>query len=91
MFLINSYNYVEFINLIWKLNWLTEWYDLKKKRLFYLKKKSKNIKFKFDEFSINLELASIRSRLLKKKSKVISKNSYGALGFEPGSSLNYIK
>ncbi len=91
LLLINSYHYLELINLIWKLNWLTEWYDLKKKRLFYLKKKSKNIKFKFDEFSINLELASIRSRLLKKKSKITSKGSYVALGFEPGSALNYIK
>lgn len=59
--------------------------------MFYLKKKTKNIKFKYDEFSINLELASIRSRLLKKKSKTTNKGSYVALGFEPGNALNYIK
>lgn len=91
LLILNSYLYLEFVNLMWKLNWLTEWFDLKKKRLFYLKKKSKNIKFKYDEYSINVELNSIRSRLLKKKSKVTGKNSYVALGFEPGTALNYIK
>jgi hypothetical protein len=64
---------------------------LKKKKLFYQKKKNKSIKFKTDENSINLELISIRSLIFKKKTKTTTKNSLVALGFEPGSSLNFLK
>lgn len=73
------------------MNWTSEWFVLKKKKLFYQKKKSKNIKFKYDEFSINTELSSLRSLILKKKSKTTNKSSLVAMGFEPGQSLIYIK
>ena len=89
--LINSYITIEYINLLWKMQWTSEWLELKKKRLFFLKKKTKNIKLKFDDQSIFLELASIRSKFLKKKSKVTSKNGYVALGFEPGFGSVFIK
>lgn len=91
LILLKSLIFVEFINLLWKLNWTTEWIDLKKKRLFISKKKSKNLNIKYDKQSIILELNNIRARLLKKKTKVLNKNSYVLLGFDPNTGINYIK
>lgn len=88
---IKSIIFLEYINLLWKLNWTSEWFDLKKRRLFYSKKLNKNLKIKYDSFSILLELSNIRSRLLKKKVKITSKNSYVLLGFNSGTCLNYLK
>lgn len=89
--LINSYITIEYLNLLWKMQWTSEWLELKKKRLFFLKKKTKNLKLKIDDQSIYLELAAIRSKFLKKKSKVTSKNNYVALGFEPGFGSVFVK
>lgn len=88
---INSFLLLEYFNLIWKLNWTTEWLVLKKKKMFFQKKKNKNIKPKVDLLSINLELISLRSSVLKKKSKFNSKNNFSILGFEPFSSVNILK
>lgn len=65
--------------------------ELKKKRLFFLKKKTKNLKLKTDIQSIYLELSSIRSKFLKKKTKSNTKSGYVALGFEPGFGSTFIK
>ena len=81
---VNNYILLEYTNLLWKLQWTNEWFELKKRRLHLLKKKSKNLKIKVDENSINLELLSLRLKFLKKKSKSAVKNSYVSLGFEPG-------
>lgn len=89
--LVNSYILIEYINLLWKLQWTSEWLELKKKRLFFLKKKNKSLKPKIDEQSILIELISIRSKFLKKKTKAISKNNYVALGFEPGFGNVFVK
>lgn len=89
--LVNSYITIEYINLLWKMQWTSEWLELKKKRLFFLKKKTKNLKLKIDDQSIFTELCSIRSKYLKKKSKVNSKNNYVALGFEPGFGSIFLK
>lgn len=88
---INNYLLLEYTNLLWKLQWTNEWFELKKRRLHLLKKKSKNLKIKIDENSINLELLSLRLKFLKKKSKSAVKNSYVSLGFEPGFSSITIK
>lgn len=91
LLLVKSVIFLEYINLLWKLNWTSEWFDLKRRRLFYSKKINKNLKIKHDTSSILLELSNIRSRLLKKKVKVTSKNSYVLLGFNSGTCLNYLK
>jgi hypothetical protein len=64
---------------------------IKKKKIIFFKKKTKNLKLKIDDQSIYLELAAIRSKFLKKKSKVTSKNNYVALGFEPGFGSVFVK
>ena len=89
--LVNNYLFVEYINLLWKLQWTSEWFELKKKRLFFLKKKNRKIKLKFDKFSIFEELIYVRMKLLKKKNKSNVKGNYVALGFEPGYGLNFLK
>lgn len=90
---INTFILLEYYNLIWKLNWTTEWLYLKKKKLFFQKSKNKNksLKLKIDELSLNLELSSLRSTLLKKKSKNSVKSNSSILGFECFSSLNLLK
>lgn len=88
---INNYILIEYINLLWKLQWTSEWLELKRKRLFFLKKKTKNLKLKIDEQSILQELTSLRSKLLKKKTKTNLKGGYVALGFEPGFGSIFLK
>lgn len=56
-----------------------------------MKKKTKNLKLKTDIQSIYLELSSIRSKFLKKKTKSNTKSGYVALGFEPGFGSTFIK
>jgi len=89
--LVSSYLTIEYINLLWKLQWTSEWLELKKKRLFFLKKKTKNLKMKIDEQSILQELASLRAKFLKKKTKTSIKGGYVALGFEPGFGSIFVK
>lgn len=89
--LINSYITIEYINLLWKLQWTNEWLELKRKRLFFMKKKIRNLKLKTDEQSILQELASLRAKFLKKKTKASVKGGYVALGFEPGFGSVFIK
>lgn len=89
--LVNSYLTIEYMNLLWKLQWTSEWLELKKKRLFFLKKKTRNLKLKIDEQSILQELASLRAKFLKKKTKTSVKGGYVALGFEPGFGSIFVK
>ena len=82
---LNSIYLAEQVNLLWKLQWESEWNEAKRKRLLFLNKNK--IKLKVD---LNLMSNLIVSNSKKKKKSTLKKNVF-TLGFEPGFTKTILK
>lgn len=87
---INTIYLAEHVNLLWKLQWETEWNEAKKKRLIYLNKNKTALKVDLNLMA-NLVVSQNSKKLEKKKKKTFFKKNVFTLGFEPGFTKTLLK
>lgn len=87
---INTIYLAEHVNLLWKLQWESEWNEAKKKRLIYLNKNKTSLKVDLNLMA-NLVVSQNSKKLEKKKKKTFFKKNVFTLGFEPGFTKTLLK
>lgn len=81
---------LEYYNLLWKLQWEDEWFELRKYKLRGGQNLKKNFKNNtIQENDILAELIFIRNKFLKKKVRIQFKGGSYLLGFQPSTVLHY--